>query len=348
MYFSNFCFVGIVSDIVANSSYGFRLLGTANEIDTILNIQHNQYGMSLGSSLFNTFNILHQVTSNEQQGMYIYNDSHSNIFYQIDSVSNNFTTAINFENSSKNKIYTLSNVSDNGQYGILFTYGSFGNIIGPATVTFAGNQIGIYNNYSSVDNYVTSVSTSGNTSSGLANYGKALYIDSATLSDSTQFSLPVAGSDKRIYINDYNSTGNVMIITDGGYITNATSTMTHGSGKQWKLNMLIDSFRTEAYSYPLTLPLAKIAVVANNLVTVSVWCTKAHATQIKAMLVCRGGQIAGVDNDVTSTKLDTTTEEQLTITFTPTEAGVIEIEAWAYYNGGTWLAAFDGLTITQA
>ena len=72
------------------------------------------------------------------------------------------------------------------------------------------------------------------------------------------------------------------------------------------------------------------------------------AACVTGSLVCRGRQIAGVDTDV---KADVTVGggiwEQVTITFTPTVAGVVEIEAWAY--GGTSGAAFiDDLALAQA
>ena len=74
---------------------------------------------------------------------------------------------------------------------------------------------------------------------------------------------------------------------------------------------------------------------------------KTHATNITGKLVCRGGQITGVSSDVVATKADDAdTWEELTIQFTPTEAGVVEIEAWAY--GGTTDSLYvDDMTISQ-
>jgi len=52
--------------------------------------------------------------------------------------------------------------------------------------------------------------------------------------------------------------------------------------------------------------------------------------------------------DVTDTKADDTNWEELEIKFTPTEAGVIKIEGWAWYAGGNSDAFFDDLTVAQA
>ena len=90
--------------------------------------------------------------------------------------------------------------------------------------------------------------------------------------------------------------------------------------------------------YPLFMSLAKIAVAANSQVTVSCWFRRSN-TGITGKLVCRGGQIAGVSADVSASMTAAAdTWEQLTINFTPTAAGVVEIEAWAY--GGTTYSVY--------
>jgi len=75
---------------------------------------------------------------------------------------------------------------------------------------------------------------------------------------------------------------------------------------------------------------------------------KGHATNVVGKLVCRGGQIAGVTSDVTATKASDTSWEELTITFTPTEVGIVEIEVWGIYSAGTSTVTVDDMTISQA
>ena len=76
---------------------------------------------------------------------------------------------------------------------------------------------------------------------------------------------------------------------------------------------------------------------------------KDSAAGVAAKLVCRGKQIAGVDSDVVATAADVLqTWEELTITFTPTEAGVVEIEGWGIYVSASSNVYFDDMTITQA
>lgn len=51
-----------------------------------------------------------------------------------------------------------------------------------------------------------------------------------------------------------------------------------------------------ASTWPITLPIAHVAVAASKAVTVTAWVKKSHATDIAAKLVCKGYQIAGVDS----------------------------------------------------
>lgn len=153
------------------------------------------------------------------------------------------------------------------------------------------------------------------------------------------------GQNSQVTVNNLNSTGYSKIYMAYGSVESQASTLTHGTGKEWKFT----NYTTARYlNDPLKLPIAYIAVTANNLVTVKGWFKKGNATTIGAKLVCPGGQIAGVASDVVATKADDTSEEELSITFTPTENGVVVIEAWAYYISGFSTVIVDNLTITQA
>jgi len=71
-------------------------------------------------------------------------------------------------------------------------------------------------------------------------------------------------------------------------------------------------------------------------------------TGLTARLMCKGGQIAGVATDVsTAMTAAATTWEEVTITFTPTEIGVVEIlaECW---GGTTYSLYVDDFSATQA
>ena len=49
-----------------------------------------------------------------------------------------------------------------------------------------------------------------------------------------------------------------------------------------------------------------------------------------------------------ATKANDTSWEMLTITFTPTQAGVVAIEAWGYYVAAAGSVYVDDLSVAQA
>ena len=134
------------------------------------------------------------------------------------------------------------------------------------------------------------------------------------------------------------------IYTDGGNIVSEASVRHTASGISWKMNPT-NAIRTA--TYPLVLPIGKIAVSSGTLVTVKLWMRRTN-TGLTGTLVCRGGQLAGIAADVTAdmtAAIDTW--EEITITFTPSESGVLELEVWAH-GGTTYSLYVDDLTVTQA
>ena len=93
-----------------------------------------------------------------------------------------------------------------------------------------------------------------------------------------------------------------------------------------------------------------MAVASSGKVTVKVYFKKS-GTGIAGALRCRYGQIAWSDgtSDITVTCPDNTSRNQVTLEFTPTEAGVVEIEAGAWYVSSTsQTVIIDDIEITQA
>lgn len=98
---------------------------------------------------------------------------------------------------------------------------------------------------------------------------------------------------------------------------------------------------------PARIPLARVAVDSTGTVTVSVWARRSN-TGLTVGIRAFGGQVAGL----TATQEDTVTAaadtwEELTISFTPTAKGVVEIEGFAY-GGTTYSGFFDSLTVSQS
>jgi hypothetical protein len=152
------------------------------------------------------------------------------------------------------------------------------------------------------------------------------------------------GMNCRAISENHEAAGAHRIWTDGGIIQSCADANRHTlSGICWQLCPTASS---RSATYPLDFVLVTVAVNAGALVTVTAYLMRDNAG-LTGRLVCRGGQIAGVATDVYDQVTTTGTYEQQTITFTPSEAGVVQIEAWAY-GGTTYSLYVDDLTITQA
>jgi hypothetical protein len=219
-----------------------------------------------------------------------------------------------------------------------------------ATVGFQGNN--------EVENIVVrNLMTSGNATAGVspggATYNGAslnlhaqstFYLKNASISETTEVSSAGALSDSRIISENHDLvTGNTQIFVDGGSISSESAVRHTNSGLAWAL---IVTSTTRSSNYPLRLEIAKVAVAANMLATVSLWLRRTD-TGLTLRLMCKGKQIAGVDADVSSeVTAAADTWEQRTITFTPTETGVVSITVEAY-GGTTFIGYADDFSASQ-
>lgn len=358
-----------ISDLNNNTTYGLYLSGTSYAtISNSINSNNNGYGTWLSDITYGTITNAGNCNNNLNNGFYL-SDSSYNSIDVISNSSNNASTGIELGGTAGcffNTINTITKCHSNGNnQGIRFNYAadnyigtitsvslhsassgidfysSQRNIIDTATST--SNAYGVYFNNSS-NCLIRNFTSSGNTTSAIgAIYGEG-YILNATCTDTTKwYTSAISGG----YVKILKFNGNYSkMFTNGGNIVSQASTLTNGSGTEWMFTTETNTNRKS--DYPLKMSIAKIAVNANSLVTVSGWFKKGHATNIGARLMCKGGQLSGVTSDVYATKADNTAEEQLTITFTPTESGVIEITAEAFYVAGHSTVIVDALTITQA
>lgn len=117
------------------------------------------------------------------------------------------------------------------------------------------------------------------------------------------------------------------------------------SGLAWEVKPT-SSFATA--DTPVIMPIeGGILCVAGEQVQASVWLRRTN-TALTGKLVCRGGQIAGVANDVSAEiTAAADTWQQVTIQFTPTETGVVNLELHAY-GGTTHTLYVDDLSLSSA
>ena len=172
--------------------------------------------------------------------------------------------------------------------------------------------------------------------------GSQVYLNNCLIAESNEASVL---SSSPVYSQTHDRTAdNSKIFLEGALISSATDQRKTPSGISWKIQ---PTTTNRSAPWPVTLSLAKVACSANNLVTVKAWMRRTN-TALTMRLVCKGGQLTGVSSDVVASMTAAAdTWEELTITFTPTEIGVVEITAEAY-GGSTHSGWVDDLTITQA
>lgn len=286
-----------------------------------------------------------RAVANTSYGIYL-NGSFNNTI-NFDDLTGTGTTGLYVLNSFSNT-FTGRSISG-GATGCINVSGGGGHTFGSATNLLVGSATGAGIIVSGASNLeFLNITTYGNGSGfSLAEffncYGKNL-----TVNETTEFTLT---SNQNTYFRSHNhdaTADNHWIFASeaGSTINTVTSPVNTAGGLSWKMSPA----STRLSDQPLVLPIAKAAVQANKLVTVSAWFYKTHATGVVGQLVVEGlSRIAGVASNVTATMSNTAnTWEQLTLTFTPTEAGVFQVEAWAYYVSTLDSVYVDDVTITQA
>ena len=113
----------------------------------------------------------------------------------------------------------------------------------------------------------------------------------------------------------------------------------------WKFSPLAQ----RTFFQPLIVKIAEVACAASSLVTVKVWMQKDNSTTVGGSIFVEDAQssIAGVvASEVT--KANDTSWEELTLTFTPTEAGIVPIFAKGWYISAANNIYVGSITVTQA
>lgn len=119
----------------------------------------------------------------------------------------------------------------------------------------------------------------------------------------------------------------------GGGAGTDNSVTRSGSGESWYIQPMQQSSFTGSdnavaldYQEPF-----RVYVEANRTLTFKAWVMRTHPTEVDCRLRIQGGRLDGIANDVTSgASASANVWEQISISATPTESGVVEIyfEAW--------------------
>jgi hypothetical protein len=234
-------------------------------------------------------------------------------------------------------------ILSNGGRGIDVQLGKY-QINGVIGQTVIGNNSGSAIFQSSCELSVKNCITIANGGGISSAEGAQIYLTNCTIDESPEVGVSAFSAFSVQSHNHDNVTGNHKVFGDGYLISAATDQRKTPSGISWKIQPT-NSTRIASLR-PVTLSLAKVACSANNLVTIKAWMYRDNSG-LTMRLVCKGGQIAGVASDVTASVTTTNAWEEETITFTPTETGVVEIiaETW---GGTTFSGWVDDMTISQA
>lgn len=155
-----------------------------------------------------------------------------------------------------------------------------------------------------------------------------------------------SGYSERLYSTNEGGDANTHRVYNQFYtIASATDQRHTASGISWKVTPINAGVTIDT---PAWVSLAKVACNANALVTIKVWCRRDN-TGLEIGMRLPGVQLPGIpttDTDVLMTAAADTWEE-ITLTFTPTMAGVVEILGVAW-GGTTYAGWWDDMTIDQA
>jgi hypothetical protein len=254
--------------------------------------------------------------------------SHDNIITST-SINGNANDNIEFWMHSCNNVFVIEELHYAKDCGI-YLRGSYNKFF----INSAKDNVGqVINFWESSMNEVHNVVSQDNTTASFALTRSRNYFRNISPSEATVVDVTADPYDNSVgYITQFGGDPNDnRIYTYHGNIQSQTATRHTSAGLAWQFNITGTSRVSE---YPLVLSVAKVSCRANELMTVKAWMKKDHATNVSCQLKCTGGQIAGVAADVTDIKADDTDWEELEITFTPTEDGVVEITAEAWYVAG--------------
>lgn len=209
---------------------------------------------------------------------------------------------------------------------------------------------GVYVTGPGPDQYFYRLNTEGNGSCGInSSTERAIRLIKSVMADSTPitvgtYPLPAGG----VYSQDDQNVSGTHLITKGhGTIRSATDQRNTASGISWKFQPGSQTYQS-VYD-PTELSIARVAVAANALVTVTIYARR-DATNIKGRLTLKAGQINGASlGAYTDCNPSVNTWTQYTLTFTPTEAGVVELhfQTWNTINATEHLW-IDDIAISQA
>jgi len=165
------------------------------------------------------------------------------------------------------------------------------------------------------------------------------------MAETTQVSGMTLGARPELHsIKEDGTEGNNWVTFYGATANWQTATKHSTEPGAWKVAITSASVNS---GYKNLFKVAEVAFEADKEVTVTAWVKKDHATSVACKLIAYANSSVGI-TEQSDTKASDTDWEQLTIAFTPTEAGVTEIHLESWYVAGNSNTYIGTITVTQA
>ena len=301
IYISSKDFIKMSNVSAVRCTYGIYSTTSKNLALIIGSLCNNtNYGITLSSSHGSSISI-RDICNNVEYGLSLSTTNCSII--KVININNNLSQGLFFASSYGNRI-NCANAKNNSLYGVYFS--------------------GSYDNKLIID-------TADNSSGGIYVASGRNYLNKSTISEAIEVAGIPAYSIDAIFSTLHDNTPSVnKVFIDGAIIRSQSAVRQTTSGVAWRISPT--STNRNSF-YPVTLPIARVAVNSGGSVTVYAWFLR-DSLDITGKMICRAGQIAGLTSDVVDTiTVGIDTWEELSVSFSPAESGIVEIEAIVY--GGT-------------
>ena len=184
------------------------------------------------------------------------------------------------------------------------------------------------------------LTTSGN-ANGVTNSG-LLRLNNASISEATPFSNSAMVASIRA--SRYSTFVGYQFANANAVVDDVT-TPVHGTATRSYRHVPTTNTFSEV---PFVQPLQPFAVKGGTLVTFKIWVRRT-TLNVAARVRVKGYITPGIDSDITATiTAAVNTWEELTITFTPFSAGVVQIDLESYSANGSGTVYFSDPSISQA
>lgn len=195
--------------------------------------------------------------------------------------------------------------------------------------------------------HIRKITTSGNGSAGVAAFGGGIiYLDDTDCTDTTPLSASSSGRVQASRVGGVTSTFRIYDIAGNTILAQYDTGTVHGTTTQ---SIKHSPTATHGANFPFIHAMGVFACDSTGTLTVSVYVRRSNSTNVAARLVIRGGQVDGVTTDQTDdASAASNTWEQLTISCSPTEKVMIEVELHSWQTAGAGDVFWGDFDVTQA